>query len=651
MGGVRGRLVTAIGLVAAMTVVAGVVSWFFYSRIEGLLISVIRDETPTISLSLKLAEASSRFAAGSLAYSAARNHLQRQSVAVALDQQAHQLEDILDALRATAIDHSRLDQIQRLVSALERNLEQQNQQVESLLNVDARVRRAHAGFRGDVEAFAAAVHGAAAKPSANAGSMGRLWEIDAAGDRMISAISEAEHQERIEQVEAGRAVFEAGRAQLAALFPAGAEAGPLGRAAAALIGRQQGAGSGFDVLEEAIRDREQLHGLNEESRNIVSQLSIAVVRLVDEVESRAAETGRRAGDQISAGRGSMLAIAVATFLGPMVFVWLLIGRTIVVPLTSLADATRRIAGGDLAAPIPASGQGEIAELAEALVVFRDNTAALHQAKEEAEHALDDLRRAQEQLVQSEKLAALGGLVAGVAHEINTPIGIVLTGASLLAEETENIRTRVGSGALRRSDFNGYLETAGESTTIILDNIRRAADLIQSFKNVAADQVSDVARHFNLKAYCTEVVTSLSPSWRKAGHTVELDCPEDIEIDGYPGLLSHILTNFITNSVIHGFEPGQKGTLAITVGRPAPKLIELVYSDTGKGIPAADQSRVFEPFFTTRRGAGCTGLGLNIVYNLVTVRLGGQIRLESPEGGGVRFVLRFPSEGAAGGAAA
>ena len=123
------------------------------------------------------------------------------------------------------------------------------------------------------------------------------------------------------------------------------------------------------------------------------------------------------------------------------------------------------------------------------------------------------------------------------------------------------------------------------------------------------------------------------------------CPEDIEIDGYPGLLSHILTNFITNSVIHGFEPGQKGVLAITARRPAPALIELVYTDTGKGVPVRDQGRVFEPFFTTRRGAGCTGLGLNIVSNLVTVRLGGQIRLESREGGGVRFVLRFPCEAA------
>ena len=642
MGGVRGRLVTAIGLVAAMTVVGGIVSWFFYSRIEGLLIAVVRDETPTISLSLKLAEASSRFAAGSLAYSAAHNHLQRQSVAVALDQQAHQLEEILGALRGTAIDHTRLDLIQRLVTTLERNLEQQNQQIEAQLNVDGRVRRAQAAFRRDSDGFSAALHRAALEQIGDSAATKRLWEVDALGDRMVTTVTEVEHLDRIEQISQARTAFEANRQQLAALFPAASDS--LGLAVAALGAHQQSPDSAFALREAAIRSREQVHALNEESRNIVSQLSIAVVRLVDEVEGRSAEMGRKAGDQITAGRGSILAIAVATFLGPMVFVWLLIGRTIVVPLTSLAAATRRIAGGDLAAPIPTSGKGEIADLAEALVVFRDNAAALHQAKEEAERALHDLRQAQEQLVQSEKLAALGGLVAGVAHEINTPIGIVLTGASLLAEETETIRTRADSGSLKRSDFNAYLDTAGESSAIILDNIQRAADLIQSFKNVAADQVSDVARRFNLKAYCGDVITSLSPSWRKAGHVVELEGPDDIEIDGYPGLLSHILTNFITNSVIHGFAPGQKGALGITLSRPSPTLVELIYTDTGRGIPVRDQGRVFEPFFTTRRGIGCTGLGLHIVYNLVTGRLGGQIRLESREGGGVRFVLRFPCDG-------
>lgn len=163
-----------------------------------------------------------------------------------------------------------------------------------------------------------------------------------------------------------------------------------------------------------------------------------------------------------------------------------------------------------------------------LVVTVDNTEQvkseqeLQAACERAEGALEDLLAAQNRLVQAEKMASLGRLVAGVAHEINTPIGIVLTGASLLAEETEGIRARSGAGAMRRSDFNAYMDTASESTTIILDNIRRAADLIQSFKNVAADQVSDVSRRFNLKGYFTEVITSLSPSWRKAGHTVELD---------------------------------------------------------------------------------------------------------------------------------
>ncbi|CAK0746657.1 hypothetical protein CCP1ISM_2530002 [Azospirillaceae bacterium] len=165
--------------------------------------------------------------------------------------------------------------------------------------------------------------------------------------------------------------------------------------------------------------------------------------------------------------------------------------------------------------------------------------------------------------------------------------------------------------------------------------------MQSFKNVAADQVSETPRRFALKAYLAEVVTSLTPSWRKPGHQVVLDGPDDIEIDGVPGILSHILSNFISNSVTHGFAPGQSGILSITVARSGPDHIELTYSDNGRGIPQRNQSKVFEPFFTTGRGAGNIGLGLHIVHNLVTGRLGGQIRLESGEDHGVRFVLRFP----------
>jgi signal transduction histidine kinase len=658
--GVRTKLVLAISLVAAMTVLSGIVSWFYYTAIESLLITVLQDQTPTISSSLKLAEASSRFATATLAFNTTRNQLQRQSVAVALDQQIAHLDEILATLRRTSIDKTRLDLIQGLVGTLERNLEQQNQLVSTRLDLQTRIRRVLADLRASHLVFLAALRAAMPESSGTeADRVRRLWDMESTADRMVRTWYEADKLERLEALVGARSTFEADRSHLAGLVAAlpgnGAEAAQLRRAAQVLAQPGAWAGEGFEHLEELLRTLATLRTLDSDNGNTVSRLSIAVVQLVDDVQATAEATGQQAGEQIAAGRYSMLAIAVATFLGPMVFVWLLLGRTIVVPLTDLAAATRRIAAGELTTPIPNSGQGEIAELADALVVFRDNTAALaersgalhasearqRQAREEAERALEELKRTQEQLVQSEKMAALGGLVAGVAHEINTPIGIVLTSITFLAAESEAIRARFTSNALRRSDFEAFFAKLDESTRLSISNIQRASDLIQSFKNVAVDQVNEESRHFNFRSYLQEVLTSLTPTWRKAGLKVALDCPEALEIDGVPGIWFCIVSNFVTNSVVHAFDKGQEGLLTVAVREADGDTVELSYTDDGRGIPTAHLSRVFEPFFTTGRANGSTGLGMHIVYNLVSGRMGGTIRLDSAPGRGVRFTIRFP----------
>ncbi|WP_448203086.1 PAS-domain containing protein [Azospirillum sp. sgz302134] len=266
---------------------------------------------------------------------------------------------------------------------------------------------------------------------------------------------------------------------------------------------------------------------------------------------------------------------------------------------------------------------------------------VHAAKEEAERALRDLKEAQAHLIQSEKMAALGSLVAGVAHEINTPIGIALTGASLLAERIRHIRRDFEAGQIRKPDFADFLETAGEATQLMLMNIDRAAQLIQSFKQIAVDQASEERRAFDLRDYIHEVLRSLGVRIKRAAHTVEVDCPEDLMIDGYPGALSQVLTNFVMNSIIHGFEPGQHGTLRVTVRPVGEEEVELVYSDNGRGIPPELQRKVFDPFFTTNRSSGGSGLGLNIVYNIATRTLKGRIALDSAPGRGTTFTLRFP----------
>ncbi|MCW2244344.1 trifunctional serine/threonine-protein kinase/ATP-binding protein/sensor histidine kinase [Azospirillum canadense] len=278
----------------------------------------------------------------------------------------------------------------------------------------------------------------------------------------------------------------------------------------------------------------------------------------------------------------------------------------------------------------------------------DRTRALSEQSEVLRRTLDEvsaaharLQETQQQLVQAEKMAALGQLVAGVAHEINTPLGVALTAASFLADETHRIAKGIEAGKLRRAEFDAYATTAVDSTTLLLSNLSRAADLVQGFKQVAADQTSDERRVFTLDDWIGDLVLSLRPMWQKPGHRLTVDCPEHIQLDNYPGALAQILTNLISNTLVHGFEAGHVGQLGISVTEPDPDSVEIVYTDDGRGIAPDNLPSIFDPFYTTRRAHGSTGLGLHIVYNLVAQRLGGTIKVTSEIGAGVRFTLRFP----------
>ncbi|WP_162937264.1 sensor histidine kinase [Indioceanicola profundi] len=263
------------------------------------------------------------------------------------------------------------------------------------------------------------------------------------------------------------------------------------------------------------------------------------------------------------------------------------------------------------------------------------------ARAAAEAALAELRAAQDSLIQAEKLASLGGLVAGIAHELNTPVGISYTAANHLRTELSKFRTLVDENRLRKADLDEFLELVGEAANLLEVNSGRASRLVQSFKNVSADQASDQRRTFELRPYLDEIVMSVGPRWKRGGHLVHLHCPDGIVMDSYPGALGQVLTNLIVNSTVHGFEDGRSGRIDISVVRPLGGEIVLVYRDDGRGIPLADLPRIFDPFFTTRRGQGSTGLGLNIVYNLVTRTLQGRIDVWSAPGQGTRFTLRLP----------
>ncbi len=274
------------------------------------------------------------------------------------------------------------------------------------------------------------------------------------------------------------------------------------------------------------------------------------------------------------------------------------------------------------------------------------TQALSQKNMELHDTLSSLRRTQKQLVESAKLASLGQLVAGVAHEINTPVGVGVTGASTLAEETARLKSLFQSGAMKRSDLDAYVGTAGTISKLLLSNMERAATLIQSFKDVAVDQTSEERRTFRLKAYIDEVLSNLSPMLRRTDHRMSVNCDETLEIDTYPGALSQVITNFVMNALLHAFPEHAHGEMLIVVRGVYARgqetdLVELRFSDNGKGIPQESLSKIFDPFFTTMRGQGGSGLGLNIIHNLVTGSLQGQISVESQVGVGTTFIVRFP----------
>jgi len=261
------------------------------------------------------------------------------------------------------------------------------------------------------------------------------------------------------------------------------------------------------------------------------------------------------------------------------------------------------------------------------------------ANEHLRRTLDDLRSAQKQLVESEKMAALGGLVAGVAHEINTPLGIGVTAASHLETESKRVAEAMRQNALKRSDLETYVGVADESSQLILRNLRRADHLIKSFKQVAVDQSSEQRRVINLREYLDEILTSLQPRIKKTRFDVQIHCPGDILVDTFPGALYQIFVNLMMNSIIHGFEGREHGAITIDASLVDDRVI-LDYRDDGRGMSADVAARIFEPFFTTKRGQGGSGLGMHIVYNLVTQLLDGTVRCESAPDQGVLFRIEF-----------
>jgi len=269
----------------------------------------------------------------------------------------------------------------------------------------------------------------------------------------------------------------------------------------------------------------------------------------------------------------------------------------------------------------------------------NRTRNLEEAKTELEASLEKLKQTQEDLILSEKLAALGGLVAGVAHEINTPLGIGVTASSFLEDKLTELNKKFETDELKKSDLEKFIRTGMESSNNILTNLNRAAELIKSFKQVAADQSSEMPRQFNLKFYVDEVLMSLRPKYKRTKLTIRNDCPS-IDMFSYPGAFMQIITNLLINSLTHAFAENHEGNINIGATVQDGELV-FSFSDDGAGIPPELMDKVFEPFYTSKRGKGGTGLGLHIVYNTVTQTLDGTIHFDSAPGKGTSYTITMP----------
>ncbi|MBI9111721.1 cache domain-containing protein [Maridesulfovibrio ferrireducens] len=287
---------------------------------------------------------------------------------------------------------------------------------------------------------------------------------------------------------------------------------------------------------------------------------------------------------------------------------------------------------------------DITELKMVQDQLKDLNAELEQKVEdrtkELRESVERLESAQTQLIQSEKMAALGDLVAGVAHEINTPIGISVTSISYMEEKLNALVEKVKNGELRKSDLDKFVSIAQEATKSSMLNLHRAAELIGNFKQVAVDQTSGQKRKINLHEYLDEILLSLRSKYKRTQHKINVTCPDDLVLNTWPGAFMQIFSNLIINSLLHGFEGVEAGSISIRAEVTEDSLV-LQYSDDGNGMPEESVSKIFEPFFTTRRGKGGTGLGMSIVYNLVTSRLGGSISCTSAAGQGTAFIISLP----------
>jgi signal transduction histidine kinase len=408
---------------------------------------------------------------------------------------------------------------------------------------------------------------------------------------------------------------------------------------------------------------EQLASRTELLRNTIDASQAEAIGAIDELSVKMRQREQKAQETFDRTLGDIsrrvLSIAVI-FLGIIITAGVVIALSIRLPLQQIMAAMHAITTGHYDRQVQGTtAKDEVGAMARAVEVFRENAIAkretegeLRASKEKAEGALFELNAAQQNLIDAERLAALGGLVAGVAHEVNNPIGISLTVASSFARRAEMFDAELKSdGQLRRSQLEEFVRTSRDAAQQLVSNLHRAGELIQSFKQVAVDRSHAERRQFSLSEATDQIIASLRPVLKRAPIALSVDVPEGLVIDGYPGSYGQILTNLFLNAVNHAFADGRSGAISISARPRGHDDVEIIFADNGAGMTPDVQRQAFDPFFTTRRNDGGTGLGLHIVYNLVTQQLGGRMMLDSRLGQGTTFRIIMPKAAKGGSATA
>ena len=403
---------------------------------------------------------------------------------------------------------------------------------------------------------------------------------------------------------------------------------------------------GIDNLA-AVFDRQSAL-LRDEVDKSQAEMSAATATLSADMQARENAAQERL-DQNLKTIYILIAGVTAVFLVFIIIFGVLIVRSIITPLQDLAASMDAIVAGDLKSRVRGlDAKDEIGVMARAIEVFRENAIAkveaeeeLRRSKQRTENAYMELRKTQDSLIEAEKLAALGGLVAGVAHEVNNPVGISLTVASSLARRCELFSDELARGELKRSQLTEFIQRNREAATQLVANLQRAGELIQSFKQVAVDRSHIERRVFDLKELTEQVIASFRPGLSKSRVTLTFTCEPGITMNSYPGPYGQVVTNIVLNAVAHAFPPGQSGTMEVHAALEDADQVAITFSDNGRGMAPDVRRRAFEPFFTTRRSQGGTGLGLHIVHNIITGRLGGRISISSEPERGTTFRVVIP----------